>query len=202
MTFSLQQILERSKTEGFLGPGPLDLHIDHARGLAQAFPDFSGTFCDLGSGGGLPGLVLLDAWPNSTGVLLDGSTRRCAFLVEALEDLRLDHRATVLEGRAEELAHTEVRGTFDLVVARSFAAPPVTAECAAPLLKEGGHLMVAEPPDGGAVRWPAAGLEIVGLTYETDHRSPQALAAVMRKQGVTPDRYPRRVGVPAKRPLW
>lgn len=202
MSDALLQVLERSKAEGFLGPGPLDLHVDHARSLSEAFPDFAGRFCDLGSGGGVPGLVLLEAWPASTAVLLDGSTRRCAFLEEALEELGCAERASVLEGRAEDLGHTDARGTFDLVVARSFAAPPVTAECAAPLLRVGGHLLVAEPPEGGQVRWPAGGLAELGLEYVTDHRGSHALGSVMRKVTETDERFPRRVGVPTKRPLW
>ncbi len=202
MTSALQHVLERSKAEGFLGPGPLDSHVDHARSLGAAVPGFTGRFCDLGSGGGVPGLVLLEDWPTAHAVLLDGSTRRCAFLAEAILELGARDRAEVLEGRAEDLGRTAARESFDLVVARSFAAPPVTAECAAPLLKADGLLVVAEPPEGGSVRWDPAGLEELGLKYERDFRGEHALAAVMRKVGPTPDRFPRRVGIPAKRPLW
>jgi len=190
VTDALWHVLERSKTEGFLGPGPLDLHVDHAQSLAQVDPDFRGRFCDLGSGGGVPGLVLIEAWPDSTAVLLDGSTRRCAFLGEALEAMEVQDRAVVLEGRAEELGHSDARCTFDLVVARSFASPPVTAECAAPLLKVGGRLVVAEPPEGGQVRWDSTGLALLGLEYERDHRGEHALASVMRKVAETDERYP------------
>ena len=202
MISALQDVLERSKAEGFLGPGPLDSHVDHARSLGAAVPGFAGRFCDLGSGGGVPGLVLLEDWPAAHAVLLDGSTRRCAFLAEAISELGAEDRAEVLEGRAEDLGRTEARGSFDLVVARSFAAPPVTAECAAPLLRVDGLLVVAEPPEGGAVRWDPAGLAELGLAYERDFRGEHALAAVMRKVGATPDRFPRRVGIPTKRPLW
>lgn len=202
MTQTILQVLERSKAEGFLGPGPLEAHLDHARSLAQAVPGFEGRFCDLGSGGGVPGLVLLECWPQSEAVLLDGSTRRCAFLAEAIDELGVSGRARVIEGRAEDLGHSEIRETFDLVVARSFAAPPVTAECAAPLLKVGGLLVVAEPPEGGEARWDAQGLSELGLTYERDVQGEHALAAVMRKTSSTNARFPRRVGVPTKRPLW
>jgi 16S rRNA (guanine527-N7)-methyltransferase len=165
-------------------------------------PGFSGSFCDLGSGGGIPGLVLLECWPDAQATLLDGSTRRCAFLSEALTEMGIEGRAAVLEGRAETIGHTAARESFDLVVARSFAAPPVTAECAAPLLRINGILVVAEPPAGGAARWSEAGLELLGLTYERDFHGGQATAAVMRKIADTPERFPRRVGIPAKRPLW
>ncbi|MBW3627023.1 MAG: hypothetical protein KY412_05385, partial [Actinobacteria bacterium] len=85
-----------------------------------------------------------------------------------------------------------------------FGRPAVTAECAAPLLAGGGLLLVSEPPEGAAEegeRWPAAGLDGLGLVLRTFTAGPPRIA-VLQQTGACPERFPRRVGIPAKRPLW
>jgi 16S rRNA (guanine527-N7)-methyltransferase len=162
-------------------------------------------FLDLGSGGGVPGVVLaLLAWPLSSAVLLDASERRCAFLEDVVASLSLTDRVSVVRARAEEAGRNAAfRGMFELVVARSFASPPVTAECAAPLLRVGGHLVVSEPPSSirDASRWPADPLAELGLEPSTRWTTPYAYQSLTQSSRC-PTRYPRRVGVPAKRPLF
>ena len=84
---------------------------------------------------GLPGLVLVGMWPDCRATLLDAGERRCAFLAEAVDRLGLggpgDGRAVPAE---EAGRRPDLRGGFDLVVARSFGPPAVTAECGAPFL--------------------------------------------------------------------
>src|SRR5256884_6274998 len=140
--------LEDARGGGMVGPGPVEAHLEHAEALAAAVdPDFHGRFLDLGSGAGVPGLILLALWPTATGVLLDARRRRCSFLESAVEALGLGDRVSVACGRAEELARDrEFRGAFELVVARGFGAPGTTAECAAGFLEPGGRLGVSEPP--------------------------------------------------------
>jgi 16S rRNA (guanine527-N7)-methyltransferase len=194
-------VLERARDLGFLGPRPVVTHVEHALGFAVAAGTAPTEAVDLGSGGGLPGLVLALHWPASGWVLVDASARRCAFLTEAVDELVLTDRVRVLEGRAEDVGRDgEHRGRYDLVVARSFAAPPVTAECAAPLLRVGGRLVVSEPP-AGADRWPEAALRTLGLERGPLVTVP-ARYQVLTQAALCPARYPRRVGVPAKRPLF
>lgn len=211
MPSAVVAVLEESQSQGFLGPGPIETHLDHARGFA-ASPSVGKPrrLLDLGSGGGVPGLVLATlAWPAAEVVLLDAGGRRCAFLAWAVDELVLAPRVTVRRARAEEAGRDgALRGKFDLVVARSFASPAVTAECAAPFLQVGGRLVVSEPPeadDAGseprAGRWPADALAEVGLRPLARWTSPfvyQSLEQVVP----CPDRYPRRTGVPTKRPLF
>ncbi len=151
----------------------------------------------------MPGLVVALEWPASGGALLDSQERRCQFLRDAVVELGLDDRVEVVEGRAEDLARREdLRGSFDLVLARSFAAPAVTAECAAGFLEVGGRLIVSEPPQGeSGNRWPEAGLQTLGFAPVRIESTTGATAAItaLREQD---DRWPRRTGVPAKRPLW
>jgi 16S rRNA (guanine527-N7)-methyltransferase len=106
-----------------------------------------------------------------------------------------------------------LRGEFDAVVARSFGPPAVTAECAAPFLVVGGRLVVSEPPgddrdDEGIgasaptpPRWPAKGLARVGLVGEAAWTEPFHYRSFVLERPC-PDEFPRRDGVPAKRPLF
>ncbi|MCI4354384.1 MAG: class I SAM-dependent methyltransferase, partial [Thermoplasmata archaeon] len=144
----LLTVLERARALGFLGPGPVERQVTHAEDLAALIGPFAGSFLDLGSGGGIPGLVLAQRWPTARGTLLDAHGKRCSFLREALGDLSLEPRIGVVCGRAERLARdAALRGGFELVVARSFGAPAVTAECAVGFLLSGGRLVVTEPPE-------------------------------------------------------
>ena len=111
---------------------------------------------DLGSGGGLPGLVLAQHWPDTPAVLLDASERRTAFLSEAVLELGWADRVHVVRARAEEAGsvHSGFRAGFDVVWARSFGSPPVTAECAAPFLKPGRPPGgIGAPPADGSLRY-------------------------------------------------
>jgi 16S rRNA (guanine527-N7)-methyltransferase len=198
----LLAVLEDGRQRGFLGPGPVPPQIKHGAGFLALVETPPAVAIDLGSGGGLPGLVLAVAWPTSSWTLVDASHRRAAFLRTAVARLQLGARVDVRCQRAEEVGRdTELRGHADLVVARSFARPAVTAECAAPFLRVGGHLVVAEPPSPAANRWPPAGLAILGLRLHGSVASPAEFQRLVQET-VCPDRFPRRTGIPAKRPLW
>jgi 16S rRNA (guanine527-N7)-methyltransferase len=158
---------------------------------------------DLGTGGGVPGLVLACAWPGSSWVLVEAHRRRASFLEEAAAQLGCAGRVQVLAERAEVVGRAPAhRGAAPLVVARSFGPPGVTAECAAPLLAVGGALVVSEPPGGDGARWPVSGLARLGAVPERSVHSAKGTFQVIRQTTRCPDRYPRRVGVPAKRPLF
>ena len=192
-------VLEEARGLGLVGPGPVLPHLEHALGFGRA----EGACLDLGSGAGLPGLPLALAWPDSRWTLVDAGRRRVEFLVTAVEALGLGPRVSVVEGRAEELARRDgLRGRFDLVVARGFASPAVTAECAAGFLLVGGRLVVSEPPGGRPDRWPPAGLAMLGLEPAEAFEAAGASYQVLRQAAPCADRFPRRVGVPAKRPLF
>lgn len=201
---ALLDILEESRRLGFLGPGPVARHHEHALDLARGIGSFTGRLVDLGSGGGLPGLVLFDRWPEAHGILLDAQQRRCEFLERAVGALELEARVSVVCGRAERVARdSDLRARFDLVVARSFGPPAVTAECAVGFLRPGGALVVTEPPEhGSTVRWDAAGLAELGFAESVEFREGKAGAVRIQLVGAVDDRWPRRDGVPTKRPLW
>jgi 16S rRNA (guanine527-N7)-methyltransferase len=130
---------------------------------------------------------------------LEASARRAAFLEQAAGELDLTGRVIVLAERAERAARDERwRATLDLVVARSFGRPAVTAECASGFLRTGGLLVVSEPPTDGDDRWPDGPLAGLGLV----DRGRTGQVRVLEQAAAPSGRVPRRVGVPAKRPLW
>lgn len=200
--------LAQARAFGYLGPGPLQRHIDHARGFADALaaagfggPDSECCAVDLGSGGGLPGLVLMEWWAHSQWTFVDSNQRRMKTLVEILDVLAFATRASVRVGRAEEIGHDqELRSSFDIVVARGFAGPAVTAECGSGFLRLGGVLVVSEPP-GVEKRWPEKGLNRLGLRQQRVDRGDFRFF-VARQERLTPAMYPRQIGVPAKSPLF
>lgn len=201
-------MLQEARDLGFLGPGPVEAHVAHGRGFAAAAVSAGVpvgedlAVVDLGSGGGVPGLVLATAWPRARIALLDGSSRRAEFLRRAVKACRLEARVSVWEARAEDAGRDpRRRGQADLVVARGFGPPGVTAECAAPLLRVGGRLVVSEPPDDLDERWPEESLGVLGLGEPSTVRERYGFR-VMTQDRPCPDRFPRRVGIPAKRPLF
>ena len=199
----LRAVLERSRRLGFLGPGSLRVHEQHSAGFAAGLDEPPARLLDLGSGGGVPGLVLAQRWPSAQVVLLDAAERRCEFLREAVAELGWRTRVSVVRARAEEAGRDPgLRGTFDVVTARGFGPPAVTAECGAPFLRVGGLLVVSAPPeDGGDDRWPARPLAELGLVPERTWREPFHYRS-LRQAIPCPDRYPRRTGRPAKQPLF
>lgn len=200
MTASRAALLEqlaRARTLGFLGPVPLEQHVEHAQGFLLALAEVTGRVVDLGSGGGIPGLVVAVERPDLELVLVDSRAKRCQFLLSAVDHLAVS--AQVVEGRAEAIGRGPLRGTADAVVARSFGPPATTAECGAPFLRTGGLLVVSEPPDAQD-RWPADGLALLGLVLGPRRGDPQVQTMVQRT--ACPDRFPRRDGVPAKQPLF
>jgi 16S rRNA (guanine527-N7)-methyltransferase len=212
---ALEQILGEARAAGFLGPGALATqyrHAEHFAVLGHRQPrSGSGTphVVDLGSGGGLPGLVVALSWPEAHLFLVDANQRRTEFLKRAVGTLALSDRVTVINARAEAMGREAThRGRYDGVVARSFGPPATLAECAAPLLRVGGWVIVSEPPVGPEAdaaaegsRWPVAPLAQLGLVPD-EFVQEEFGYQILRLTSPCPDRFPRRDGVPAKRPLF
>lgn len=160
---------------------------------------------DLGSGAGLPGLVLAIALPEAQVTLVESVGKKCAWMEATAERLRLAN-AHVVWARAEEWE--EGHGACDVVTARALGSLAVLCEYAAPLLREGGVLVAwkgavdeAEEADG------LAAAEVLGLERSAVlpvwpyPGSERRTLHVFRKTGPTAAGYPRRPGMAAKRPL-
>jgi 16S rRNA (guanine527-N7)-methyltransferase len=202
----LLEVLASAQSQGFLGPGDLEGHLSHALGFAEVAGAVSGPpghFADLGTGGGVPGLVLAVCWPATEGALIESASRRCGALSAWVRRLGLEDRVNVIEGRAERLAHDPaLRERFDLVTARSFARPAVTAEVATGFVRTGGLLVVSEPPEPAPERWPEVELATLGFGAASPALARGAHYAWMLKSGEAPVGMPRPVGRAGKRPLW
>lgn len=163
---------------------------------------------DIGAGAGFPGLPLKIARPQMEFTLLEAKKKRVRFLQHLVERLGLSG-IEIVRGRAEELGRQpEHRERYDLVLARAVATLPVLLEYALPLCRIGGTFLAQKGPDikeeleasqvalktlGGQVR------EVRGL--ELPHSMGRRNLVVVEKVAPTPEKYPRRPGVPGKRPL-
>ncbi len=202
----LGDVLAAARELGFLGPAPFEDHVTNGRAFAAVVAERPDELCvDLGSGGGVPALVVALAVPQLRVVCVDRGVRRCAFLVEAVQELELAERVTVHEADAEVLARDpRYRGGAGWVTARSFGPPGVTAEAGVRFLRVGGELVVSEPP--GTVpgeRWDHEGLAELALGLSgVATGGGTALARCVRRDVPLDDRYPRRAATVRKRPLF
>ncbi|MGQ0825165.1 MAG: RsmG family class I SAM-dependent methyltransferase [Actinomycetota bacterium] len=182
-------------------------HLQHARGfaiLAESLLDGPPVvFADLGSGGGLPGLVLASAWPASAATLIESHGRRATALCRFAAALGLSASVSVVAERGEIAAHQqEHRERYDLVTARSFGPPAVTAEIGAGFVRLGGWLVVSEPPGPVGERWPVDGLEVLGFGPAVIASASGASYMGAEKQRPALSETPRNSTRLAKRPLW
>ena len=200
-------MLANARAVGFLGPGPVEPQLLHADGFAQVAEAALGgeprEFVDLGTGGGVPGLVLAIRWPAAGAVLVEANGRRAEGLRAAISRLDLGGRVKVLETRAEAAAQLPgYRERFALATARGFAGPAATAEIAAGFVSVDGALVVSEPPVPEEGRWPEAGLDRLGFGPARPEQAPGGRFVVIPKVAPAPAGVPRATGRPTKRPLW
>jgi 16S rRNA (guanine527-N7)-methyltransferase len=162
----LLSVLESLRTRGALGEESLARAIAHAEAFIAAIPDDAAALVDLGSGGGLPALVIAVERPGLRVVMTDRRERRMDLLRLACVRLGLDDRVTVLTGDVTMLGReAALAGRFDVVTARAFGAPLWTASCAVPFLAPHGSVIVSEPPPDERVgrRWDDDSLATLGL---------------------------------------
>jgi 16S rRNA (guanine527-N7)-methyltransferase len=191
----------------------LDAHVaDSLSGLAVSDLGRARRIADVGAGAGFPGLALAIALPGARVDLIESAGRKTAVIGRLAQAAKLSN-ARAITARAEDWAGTPGAlggggGAYDAVVARAVAALPVLVEYAAPLLREGGVLVAwkgAGAPDEEAAG--AAAAAAVGMVPEEVLRVEPFEGArdrhlhVFRKIAPTPERFPRRAGMAAKRPL-
>ncbi|MEI3844412.1 MULTISPECIES: 16S rRNA (guanine(527)-N(7))-methyltransferase RsmG [unclassified Microbacterium] len=135
---SFAEALAREGEErGLIGPLELPrLWTRHILNSAIAAPLFHGSVADVGSGAGLPGVVLAIARPDVQWTLIEPMERRVTWLSEQVSALELGN-VEVLRGRAEEVKRS---GSFDMVTARAVSAMRTLIPLTAPLVKDGGEL--------------------------------------------------------------
>ena len=220
-----QILLDEAIPKGFLGPNEatdiVGRHIMDCAATAVLIGEDDGGVIDVGSGAGLPCLVL--ACLGSQVVAVESLGRRADFIERVALDLALDVR--VVRSRAEDAGRTVLRQSANAVVARALAEPPVALELTLPFARVGGRVILPasdtyaaeiEIRDGEArltgLRVAAhelgGGPPVVrGLSIPVPMPSSDSGATrpgwfiMVEKVSDTVDRYPRRPGVPKRRPL-
>jgi 16S rRNA (guanine527-N7)-methyltransferase len=163
---------------------------------------------DVGSGAGFPGLPLKIYCTRLRMVLLEATAKKVSFLEHVVSHLGLED-VQPLWGRAEEVAHDpEHRESYDLVLARAVAELPVLAEYMLPLCRPGGRVVAQKGRSAQEETQTAAhAISLLGgrlrkvVPVELQGLAESRHLVVIDKVARTPHRYPRRPGIPAKRPL-
>lgn len=171
-------------------------------------PSLTGPLLDVGSGAGLPGIPLKIARPELQVQLLESAQKRVDFLRAVASRLCLSG-LSVLHGRAEDLARQAgYRDYFPLVVSRALARLPVLLELCLPFVRPGGRFVAYKGPEA-AQELSEAGRALQELGAVPEEVFPYSLPEgcgersllIFVKTAETPAKYPRRAGIPEKRPL-
>jgi 16S rRNA (guanine527-N7)-methyltransferase len=190
-----------------------DVQIKHFLDSLSVYPALkqpidNQRFLDVGAGGGFPGLPLKIAYPNIKLILLEATSKKASFLFHMKQKLGLDD-VDIVVGRAEEAAHqAQYRERFDIVLCRALAQLPVLAELTLPFCAVSGRLIAQKKGEiyteiGRATK----AIEVMGggqplvKKVELNELSNERYLVIVNKTAPTPVKYPRRPGIPAKRPI-
>ncbi|XP_021733692.1 uncharacterized protein LOC110700459 [Chenopodium quinoa] len=207
---NLTAVTERSEV--------MERHIEDSLAILppmnESYTSHCGSSCeslslvDVGTGAGLPGLILAIACPGWKVTLLESMNKRCLFLEHAINVTGVSN-VKVIRDRAENFGHTlEFRESFDIAVARAVAELRVLAEYCIPLVRMGGLFVAAKGHDPQVeVRNAERAINLLGATLLHQHlvesHGPfgQRTAIICFKDRPTSRKYPRSPGTPAKMPL-
>jgi 16S rRNA (guanine527-N7)-methyltransferase len=184
------------------------VHMLDSLWCCKAFnPGWGTKLMDLGSGAGFPGIPLKICFPETNIYLLESQRKRGMFLQEVIRTLKLDN-CFILTGRAEELAReTQFRDSFTCVVARAVAPMITLVELALPFITIAGQLVALKGYAAEAELNEATfALEQLGgavdrvIPYRFTEERGRYVVSIQKIQA-TPEKFPRRPGMPAKKPL-
>jgi 16S rRNA (guanine527-N7)-methyltransferase len=195
----------RARLTGPSDPDRLfDEHIKDALAAIEYLPNGC-SFVDVGTGGGLPGLVWAICRPDTSGVLLDSVGKKTALVAEMAGELGCAN-AEIVNARAEDFARSQ-RESFDVATARAVAHSRVVAEYLSPLVRPGGELIAFKGPAAiEEINMPAEKWKILGLSKPKLHFYTLAgkgrCLVVWEKERKCPRRYPRKPGTAVKIPWF
>ncbi len=165
------------------------------------------SLIDVGCGAGFPGIPLKVLYPDAEFILLDSLNKRINFVNETTRQINLQN-ITGIAGRAEDLARTEYREYFDFCVSRAVANMNVLLEYCLPFVKPGGYaIMYKSGVCNDEVENAEPVIKLLGgelseiRKFELPAGYGSRALVVIKKTGLTPEKYPRRAGKPAKQPL-
>lgn len=158
----LLRVLGEAQRIGTLGAAPRTEIIGHATWFADALPANTIRVIDLGSGAGVPGLIVAVVRPVLQITLVDRRAKCADALRRAVSALKLTERVSVYCGDVEVLCRTPGwQATYDAAISRGFGPPLRTLSWSAAFVRPGGVVVMSEPPDDVLNRW--AGIDLVGM---------------------------------------
>lgn len=182
---TLETVLAEAQRIGLIGPGSLLAAIEQGDRFAASVPVSASGVVDIGSGGGLPGLVIRARRPDVSLVLVDRRQRACDFLRRSVEALGWASTVQVVEADVASVSGVNGGlGQCDVVTARGFGPPGLVAELALPLLRPGGLLIVSAV--GAGESWPTDGVALFGAQVLSRENG-----LVLVEAGLCPPHFPR-----------
>ena len=185
-------------------------HFIDSLSLVKAYDINAGiSVMDIGTGAGFPGIPLKIAFPDLKITLLDSLNKRVSFLKNVIENLKLDN-IEVLHGRAEDYAKKEeFREQYDLCVSRAVANLSTLSEYCIPYVKAGGHFISYKSEKlTEELKNADRAINILGgrIKEQVEFQIPNSHIyrnlLVIYKEKETPANYPRKAGIPSKKPIW
>lgn len=184
----------------------LEKHFEDCLEFARYWDATGKLVADIGSGGGLPGMVLAIVFSEGKFCLIEADSKKSAFLTMAGRELNLPNVSVITE-RVEAIGRDDgFRAMFDFVLVRAVARLNVLVEYGLPLLKRGGLLVAWKGRNCNVeLKEAVRALEVIGGQVK-DLKAycllgGQRYLVAIEKVKETPEAYPRRIGVPEKRPL-
>jgi len=178
--------------------------------INRLLPSGTGSLVDIGSGAGLPGVILAIACRNIKVVLVESVSKKCRFLQQVVEDRQLASRVEVLNQRAELMAGQPIyRNSFNVATARAVGTIDLIAEMAVPLLVVSGHLLAPKSSRQieverarAEIALPVLGAELEDIiSVDPDVVDKEHVVLVVKKLRPTPQCYPRTAAQIKRRPL-
>lgn len=198
-----------ARRAGVLGTASLEALVEHTAGFVRAVcssfsadaHDLDASLIDVGTGAGVPGILLALALPRAHVTLLDASERRLDHVRRAARAVGVTERVTVIHGRADAWARSHGREGYDVAVARLLADPAEALEQLVPLVRDGGVVVVATAADV-LPRWRAlpVGLLPTGSVALTEE--PAGWFAAVERRGPLAEELPRREKIRRRSPAF
>lgn len=188
------------------GRKELEKHVEDSRAVLE-FKTLDGcNVVDIGSGAGFPGLILAICCPRGRFTLVEADLKKSQFLHAAINTLNIKN-AVVIRDRIENLGRTDHRDNYDVCTSRAVAGINILLEYGLPLVKNNGIVAMWKGSNYDQELLTAANSltllsgKVISINKYSLMEEGDRCIIFVGKDGATPEKYPRRSGIPGKRPL-